>query len=89
MSSYISHEQFRLKLCLCCLNKGKTLRSIVDNESMQTLIRQFFWIDYNSEDPDVPTVICDSCRRKLYHMEKDNNHKPFTMRPLYEGENCC
>ena len=39
-----------------------------------------FWKDYSADNPDLPTMLCSKCRKKLAGTDSY-----LTMRPCYEG----
>ena len=85
------HVDFIKKFCICCFRKGKDLRPINNakttylnlnkkKEDYSNLIKTIFWKDYSAENPDLPTMLCSKCRKKL--AGTDTN---FTMWPCYDG----
>ena len=71
--------------------KGKDLRPINNTETTflnlnkkkedySNLIKTIFRKDYSAENPDLPTILCLKCRKKLAGTDSY-----FTMRPCYEG----
>ena len=90
-----SHEDFCGSICLCCLKKGSGLRIIAPVQGehnaafkkqidYETLLRKHFWSEYNTGNPDLPTSICDNCRKKLVKSELEEISQ-FLERPHYEG----
>ena len=84
-----THSDYCDLLCICCLKKSKTLRSIVNREKetgrppsvdFTDLLRNHFWVEYSGTNPDLPRKICDSCRLKLLRGEE------ISSRPAYEGK---
>ena len=90
-----SHQDFCGSLCLCCLRKTADLRQVRSSQqtnslllkqiNYEDLLYKHFWSDYNAGNPDLPSVICSSCRKKLVQSEKDKQTH-FKARPQYEGK---
>lgn len=90
-----SHDDYCASICLCCLKKGSGLRCIapVQGEhnaafkkkiNYETLLRKHFWSEYITGNPDLPTSICDNCRKKLAKSELKEISQ-FLVRQHYEG----
>ena len=89
-----SLELFLLCLCLCCLRKTKDLRPVKTiqqknnilqkKKDYEALLQKYFWPEYTVGNPDLPTVICSPCRKKLVKSQKDGV-SCFSQRPQYEG----
>ena len=85
------HVDFIKKFCICRFRKGKNLKPINNavttylnlnkkKEDYSNIIKTIFWEDYSAENPDLPTMLCSKCRKKLAGTDPY-----FTMRPYYEG----
>ena len=70
------HVDFIKRFCICCFRKGKDLRSInyaettysnliKKKEDYSNLIKSIFLKDYSAVNPDLPTILCLKCRKKL------------------------
>ncbi|XP_065653831.1 uncharacterized protein LOC136080734 [Hydra vulgaris] len=62
-------------VCAVCLEKkGKYSKSLVKVQpSVANKIKEFIWPEYNAEFNVCPDVICSSCRRNIFLLEKGSN----------------
>lgn len=69
MANMSEHDSNREKVCLFCLNKkmktkNLTFSKILPNSKLEEKINKHF--RYNALEKNLPNVVCDKCRRKLY-----------------------
>ena len=65
-----NHEFNRSKVCAPCGHKVKNPRSITDN--IREILEKFY-PSFDINNPCFPRVICDSCRKTIYKIHKDEN----------------
>ena len=74
------HDRCRNKVCVVCLQKSKTERSLSDRDI--GLIQRFARENYDVSNPDFPSALCGGCRLSLFKKDKDDtiviNVAPFT-----------
>jgi hypothetical protein len=65
-----THEDADSFVCLVCMRKGKTMRTV--NQHMQELIRQHVMENYDRLDTRLPNALCATCRLTSLDFEKEN-----------------